>query len=143
MANVDQKLSAECWHISLAVLIYIYKQARPTSVTQNTCPRSLRTGTSSGFFFFQAEDGIRDYKVTGVQTCALPIFRRDVGCRIFPRLRRQSRTSGYCRVVVLSATASPTTLRRQSDDCNNPQMLRRSEERRVGKECRSRWSPYH
>src|SRR2546426_5590203 len=26
------------------------------------------------FFFFQAEDGIRDYKVTGVQTCALPIF---------------------------------------------------------------------
>src|SRR5688500_19945154 len=27
-------------------------------------------------FFFQAEDGIRDYKVTGVQTCALPISRR-------------------------------------------------------------------
>src|SRR5256885_4022510 len=27
----------------------------------------------SFFFFFQAEDGIRDYKVTGVQTCALPI----------------------------------------------------------------------
>src|SRR5215467_12046688 len=30
----------------------------------------------SVFFFFQAEDGIRDYKVTGVQTCALPIFPR-------------------------------------------------------------------
>src|SRR5256885_10698796 len=30
----------------------------------------------SVFFFFQAEDGIRDYKVTGVQTCALPIFAR-------------------------------------------------------------------
>src|SRR5256885_4557871 len=29
------------------------------------------------FFFFQAEDGIRDYKVTGVQTCALPIYTRD------------------------------------------------------------------
>src|SRR2546426_6253052 len=28
------------------------------------------------FFFFQAEDGIRDYKVTGVQTCALPISDR-------------------------------------------------------------------
>src|SRR5688500_19128321 len=27
------------------------------------------------YFFFQAEDGIRDYKVTGVQTCALPISR--------------------------------------------------------------------
>src|SRR2546426_8344899 len=35
------------------------------------------------FFFFQAEDGIRDYKVTGVQTCALPIWRRRRGsaCR--------------------------------------------------------------
>src|SRR5256885_3623467 len=37
-----------------------------------------RPGTVEGcgilYFFFQAEDGIRDYKVTGVQTCALPIF---------------------------------------------------------------------
>src|SRR2546426_1770060 len=31
------------------------------------------------FFFFQAEDGIRDYKVTGVQTCALPISLPDAG----------------------------------------------------------------
>src|SRR5256885_17006467 len=30
-------------------------------------------------FFFQAEDGIRDYKVTGVQTCALPIFEEEEG----------------------------------------------------------------
>src|SRR5256885_5617314 len=35
--------------------------------------KSLMSFTSS-FFFFQAEDGIRDYKVTGVQTCALPIY---------------------------------------------------------------------
>src|SRR5256885_5673876 len=36
--------------------------------------RNLRTATRTRFlFFFQAEDGIRDYKVTGVQTCALPI----------------------------------------------------------------------
>src|SRR2546426_9404501 len=33
------------------------------------------------FFFFQAEDGIRDYKVTGVQTCALPICERPLGDR--------------------------------------------------------------
>src|SRR5256885_11477249 len=35
----------------------------------------------SRFFFFQAEDGIRDYKVTGVQTCALPILEAgyDIG----------------------------------------------------------------
>src|SRR5256885_10228486 len=31
----------------------------------------------ASFVFFQAEDGIRDYKVTGVQTCALPILMRD------------------------------------------------------------------
>src|SRR6478735_1250599 len=31
------------------------------------------------YFFFQAEDGIRDYKVTGVQTCALPICPIDPG----------------------------------------------------------------
>src|SRR2546426_6838316 len=35
--------------------------------------------TSFVFFFFQAEDGIRDYKVTGVQTCALPISDHRVG----------------------------------------------------------------
>src|SRR5690606_40917429 len=33
------------------------------------------------YFFFQAEDGIRDFHVTGVQTCALPISRRP-GCAI-------------------------------------------------------------
>src|SRR5256885_3577819 len=32
--------------------------------------------------FFQAEDGIRDYKVTGVQTCALPISSRGSGTRV-------------------------------------------------------------
>src|SRR5438874_10117809 len=37
------------------------------------------------FFFFQAEDGIRDLYVTGVQTCALPICRRSIkACRESP-----------------------------------------------------------
>src|SRR5688572_31560573 len=39
------------------------------------------------FFFFQAEDGIRDLTVTGVQTCALPIFRADLE-RAVPRADR-------------------------------------------------------
>src|SRR5690606_40777440 len=42
------------------------------------------------FFFFQAEDGIRDFHVTGVQTCALPIcryFQRDEGHLTFARGR--------------------------------------------------------
>src|SRR5258708_27759824 len=87
-------------------------------------------------FFFQAEDGIRDDLVTGVQTCALPISRHhavapfDDGseralhrrhCRRPKRTHRTMRTTAH-------ATASSRT---------------RSEERRVGKECRSRWSPYH
>src|SRR5438093_10391163 len=34
------------------------------------------------YFFFQAEDGIRDWSVTGVQTCALPILYEDITCRV-------------------------------------------------------------
>src|SRR5256885_3852414 len=44
----------------------------------------------STYFFFQAEDGIRDYKVTGVQTCALPISS---AARCWPRVRSPSRRS--------------------------------------------------
>src|SRR5260221_4905077 len=39
------------------------------------------------FFFFQAEDGIRDHCVTGVQTCALPILPDDRAGSFFPRAR--------------------------------------------------------
>src|SRR5215208_1991018 len=74
-------------------------------------------GVSFGFFF-QAEDGIRDGHVTGVQTCALPIYLEGA---THPRV-------DPAEVRVL---AERKVLRR------------RSEERRVGKECRSRWSPYH
>src|SRR6266540_2446917 len=70
-------------------------------------------------FFFQAEDGIRDLYMTGVQTCALPISR-----------------GGRGEHQVGSLVPAVGTLR----DHSSP---RRSEERRVGKECRSRWSPYH
>src|SRR5207244_10073279 len=41
-------------------------------------------------FFFQAEDGIRDDLVTGVQTCALPIFGLRSAGRVGPRSRRSS-----------------------------------------------------
>src|SRR5256885_6300336 len=44
------------------------------AIAREICSRS----TLTVFFFFQAEDGIRDYKVTGVQTCALPILHGDV-----------------------------------------------------------------
>src|SRR2546429_1335722 len=76
------------------------------------------------FFFFQAEDGIRDVAVTGVQTCALPICRC-AGAR------------GRDRPAALPARSRADAPRQRVGGAG------RSEERRVGKECRSRWSPYH
>src|SRR2546425_3959809 len=170
-------------------------------------------------FFFQAEDGIRDKLVTGVQTCALPISERDAVAREYapdfqttfdagaPALRRafaaglprsdavveayltllaawpdthiarklgpeeavrvQRRARG---VIDAGGVRTPTgqaaiaALDRELRDernARNPGATadltgaaiyvvlleggwgERSEERRVGKECRSRWSPYH
>src|ERR1022692_2802678 len=51
------------------------------AVTSNNLLRARIA--SDLFIFFQAEDGIRDYKVTGVQTCALPIYGR-TGCASAP-----------------------------------------------------------
>src|SRR3712207_8558481 len=53
------------------------------------------------FFFFQAEDGIRDIGVTGVQTCALPISR--IRCPIPNSL-------GACTTSAKSTTATTSTL---------------------------------
>src|SRR5437868_9651315 len=76
------------------------------------------------FFFFQAEDGIRDRNVTGVQTCALPICRNSRSARQCHAANGRQCERADC-VPHLSAYRP------------------RSEERRVGKECRSRWSPEH
>src|SRR5690625_6172613 len=75
-------------------------------------------------FFFQAEDGIRDGHVTGVQTCALPIstfFGHDGSFEypIFININEQLQAINIAKYI-----------------------SNRSEERRVGKECRSRWTPY-
>src|SRR5690349_22048949 len=95
------------------------------------------------FFFFQAEDGIRDLYVTGVQTCALPIlhfhaFMLEVHERIFDHGRH---TEGDSIAPVAKAIADATTL--LCFDEFQVTDIARSEERRVGKECRSRWSPEH
>src|SRR5690606_40994452 len=78
-------------------------------------------------FFFQAEDGIRDFHVTGVQTCALPIYHRAVvpgevaqrGAGGGQQLDDERRDEVGARAGVDHA---------------------RSEERRVGKECSAGWS---
>src|SRR2546430_9005201 len=85
------------------------------------------------FFFFQAEDGIRDLTVTGVQTCALPISRIRQGEKTAYRSFR--RTGGESAGELCRGEGSSRSL--------PPRRRERSEERRVGKECRSRWSPYH
>src|SRR5438046_6484115 len=80
------------------------------------------------FFFFQAEDGIRDWSVTGVQTCALPISPASL-------------TKLVTALVVLDT--NPKLSKAVSMTGNDEAAgLCRSEERRVGKECRSRWSRY-
>src|SRR2546430_7148282 len=89
-------------------------------------------------FFFQAEDGIRDLTVTGVQTCALPIFGLEGGAegldRIVARVGCDLARFRFDRAELLEAELVQRFGRAGTA---------RSEERRVGKECRSRWSPYH
>src|SRR3712207_8789185 len=88
------------------------------------------------FFFFQAEDGIRDIGVTGVQTCALPISITSAGP--VPDLSKAIGVPSPEATVCI-----PTFLVRLARLPPEGHAPRRSEERRVGKECRSRWSPYH
>src|SRR2546429_1300242 len=95
------------------------------------------------FFFFQAEDGIRDVAVTGVQTCALPISARLQELRggEAERAGEQAVGEGFPARVVFHHRVV-VGLAREGDPVLGAGQLR-SEERRVGKECRSRWSPYH
>src|SRR5690606_39513023 len=84
------------------------------------------------YFFFQAEDGIRDFHVTGVQTCALPIFRASPMSWVGVSSKQ---TTGRFRLG-LSAYRSSTSSIRATNSASTFGM-HRSEERRVGKECRS------
>src|SRR2546430_3485000 len=95
------------------------------------------------FFFFQAEDGIRDLTVTGVQTCALPISLS------VPRPTVSRSTSTTSSLRARAPERRSVTWKRRTRMGNgsvveeHDEYVSRSEERRVGKECRSRWSPYH
>src|SRR5204862_4071850 len=91
---------------------------------------------SFSLFFCQAEDGIRDLYVTGVQTCALPIFGHQVGLLV-----------PVGDVTVQKVQRSLQVIRRDRRDRGGAGRRRviaggrRSEERRVGKEWRSWSSP--
>src|SRR5256886_13594606 len=98
-------------------------------------------------FFFQAEDGIRDLTVTGVQTCALPI------CMFVRAIVQNERTNRGLTTPSRRHGGALSTQLLYAYKVNWQSVLyvgygdirdvTRSEERRVGKECRSRWSPYH
>src|SRR5205807_5912086 len=99
-------------------------------------------------FFFQAEDGIRDYKVTGVQTCALPILPFSAENQIAvvtmhmhrpppsPRSISQNISLQVERVIFKALEKKPELRYSSATE------LARSEERRVGKESRSRGVTY-
>src|SRR5690606_41154764 len=102
--------------------------------------------------FFQAEDGIRDFHVTGVQTCALPIYMmhlitenggKNIMGVAFDQLHLkeiEERVKGH-RFVKDAEVYKDLQGNLVVKIFQNIPM--RSEERRVGKECRSRWRTYH
>src|SRR5689334_24734904 len=104
-------------------------------------------------FFFQAEDGIRDGTVTGVQTCALPIWLQlltRAGCTLCAAaaatLGQIAAEAGLVPVEV-DVDTDPDLQAEFGDRVpvvllDGREHSYRSEERRVGKECRSRVSPY-
>src|SRR2546430_13432163 len=121
------------------------------STTRSVAPGNfhrIRVGSASQryFFLFQAEDGIRDLTVTGVQTCALPIF--GLVTQLVEEAREllqgdEDDRELAAQKLVQAKRGAPKfkALREMLEDPSVNQL--RSEERRVGKECRSRWSPYH
>src|SRR2546430_12217937 len=105
--------------------------------------RVQRSSWSWLSFFFQAEDGIRDLTVTGVQTCALPIYPRTSAWSCW-RARDPLTYEGAGHFQAASPGGKNLHFGiREHAMAAAVNGMARSEERRVGKECRSRWSPYH
>src|SRR5207249_9662678 len=97
----------------------------------------------SSLFFFQAEDGIRDRNVTGVQTCALPIYvlKSPTPARIPAAEEEPSALIEGVTAAIDDARRLAAPTRRIVTlelDRQRFYTVSRSEERRVGKECRFR-----
>ena len=153
----------------MIVLIFLFEQKTSYEISGWLAFRRV-------LFLFQAEDGIRDHCVTGVQTCAFPISSRRRHTRslcdwssdvcssdLFGLASRRRHTRSLCdwssdvcssdlrlyRGLQHPAAYKPRWGNHQEaqkgcggvDKCSRPTNNNRSEERRVGKECRSRWSP--
>src|SRR5256886_7817806 len=117
---------------------------RHTAISCSTYSILWRVLVSS--LFFQAEDGIRDLTVTGVQTCALPISRilKPVSDGVYGANMLYAEFAAGESAPVVELTSRFQTQDRALDWSKKTAADEdRSEERRVGKECRSRWSPDH
>src|SRR5205807_6629038 len=97
---------------------------------------------SDSVFFFQAEDGIRDYKVTGVQTCALPISSGPCAKRPgWTAENLKDAPLGRSHRAKIGKAKLKQAIELTRDVLEVPADYKiRSEERRVGKECRARGS---
>src|SRR5690606_39556849 len=91
------------------------------------------------FFFFQAEDGIRDFHVTGVQTCALPICPGEGRGRLVESLKVPGPRLAVNGSPAAAVEGRWVVVGVESDFWRQNA---RSEERRVGKECRCRRVAY-
>src|SRR5689334_24593275 len=102
--------------------------------------------TSVWLFFFQAEDGIRDGTVTGVQTCALPISCWSAASPTAASSINAPGSSGWKRAVTghrcISYSSETGRSSARFPACSFGSDYR-SEERRVGKECKAGGSPQH
>src|SRR5437016_7991139 len=102
---------------------------------RRTC---VRRSVAAPIFFFQAEDGIRDWSVTGVQTCALPIFsdcHDTLDRKQLQQPLEKGRTDAELRGrrhAIRERISFHEWMKRE----RIPQHRQRSEERRVGKEGR-------
>src|SRR3712207_9407101 len=97
------------------------------------------------FFFFQAEDGIRDIGVTGVQTCALPILVLGDGTDADVVALQEDPLEVAVQIFHVRGgrvRGQRGWVAEKTEDVDTGELVR-SEERRVGKEGRSRWAPDH
>src|SRR5690606_40375011 len=98
-------------------------------------------------FCLRAEDGIRDFHVTGVQTCALPICRTNLSIQVVEEVKRFFKGQVYRSIITRNVRLSEAPSHGLPITLYDPRSkgaeayMERSEERRVGKEDRCRRSP--
>src|SRR2546422_8041209 len=116
-----------------------------TGAAAARCVRGWVVTGGPYFFFFQAEDGIRDVAVTGVQTCALPIWPERA--RVVAWTLRLDGSAAHPDLDHNAGTLGPVVGWRERYRAGlrdlDQASRSRSEERRVGEEGRSRGAPDH